>query len=210
MLGFFVFKNLPAVGIFVCQMQEIVVILGYKKIIIGDNNMTKEVWRDIEGYEGLYQVSDQGRVKSLGRKWRKSERILNPVVRHDGYVVVGLYSGGKPKTFKVHRLVCEAFHENPDNKPQVNHINEIKTDNRACNLEWCTAEENTNFGTRTERSGKAQSKPVAQYAQDGELIKIWQSTREVERQTGFRHGYICQSANGKRKQAYGFIWKYVS
>ena len=191
-------------------MQEIVVILGYKKIIIGDNNMTKEVWRDVKGYEGLYQVSDQGRVKSLGRKWRKSERFLKPVVRHDGYVVVGLYSGGKPKTFKVHRLVCEAFHENPDNKPQVNHINEIKTDNRACNLEWATARENSNFGTRTERSGKAQSKPVAQYAQDGELIKIWPSTREVERQAGFRHGYICQSANGKRKQAYGFIWKYVS
>ena len=172
--------------------------------------MTKEVWRDVKGYEGLYQVSDQGRVKSLGRKWRKSERFLKPVVRHDGYVVVGLYSGGKPKTFKVHRLVCEAFHENPDNKPQVNHINEIKTDNRACNLEWATARENSNFGTRTERSGKAQSKPVAQYAQDGELIKIWPSTREVERQAGFRHGYICQSANGKRKQAYGFIWKYVS
>ena len=172
--------------------------------------MTKEVWRDIEGYEDLYQVSDQGRVKSLGRKWRKSERILKPVVRHDGYVVVGLYSGGKPKTFKVHRLVCEAFHENPGNKPQVNHINEIKTDNRASNLEWATARENSNFGTRTERLGKAQSKPVGQYTRDGELVKIWPSAREVERQTGFRHGYICQSANGKRKQAYGFIWKYVS
>ena len=172
--------------------------------------MTKEVWRDIEGYEGLYQVSDQGRVKSLGRKWSKSERTLKPVVRHDGYVVVNLYSGGERKMFKVHRLVCEAFHENPDNKPQVNHINEDKADNRACNLEWATARENSNFGTRTERVAKAQSKPVAQYAQDGELIKIWPSAREAERQTGFGHGYICQSANGKRKQAYGFIWKYVS
>ena len=191
-------------------MQEIVVILGYKKIIIGDNDMTKEIWRDIEGYEGLYQVSDQGRVKSLGHKLRKSERILKPVVRHDGYQVVGLYTGGKPKTLKVHRLVCQAFHENPENKPQVNHLNEIKTDNRASNLEWATARENSNFGTRTERLGKAQSKPVAQYAQDGELIKIWPSVRETERQTGFRHGYICQAANGKRKQAYGFIWKYVS
>ena len=197
-------------GILFDKMQEIVVILGYKKIILGDNTMTKEVWRDIEGYEGLYQVSDQGRVKSLGRKWSKSERTLKPVVRHDGYVVVNLYSGGERKMFKVHRLVCEAFHENPDNKPQVNHINEDKADNRACNLEWATARENSNFGTRTERLGKAQSKPVAQYAQDGELIKIWPSAREAERQTGFGHGYICQSANGKRKQAYGFIWKYVS
>ena len=172
--------------------------------------MTKEIWRDIEGYEGLYQVSDQGRVKSLVRKGRKSERILKPGVMHDGYVGVNLYSGGKPKTLKVHRLVCEAFHENPDNKPQVNHINEIKTDNRASNLEWCTRKQNINHGSRNERVAKAQSKPVAQYAQDGELIKIWPSTREVERQAGFRHGYICQSANGKRKQAYGFIWKYVS
>ena len=172
--------------------------------------MTKEVWRDIEGYEGLYQVSSEGRVKSLGRKWRKSERILKPSMDRDGYLQVVLCAGGKPKTLKVHRLVCQAFHENPDNKPQVNHINEIKTDNRASNLEWATARENTNFGTRNERLGKAQSKPVAQYAQDGELIKIWASAREAERQAGFKHGYICNSANGKRKQAYGFIWKYVS
>ena len=179
--------------------------------------MTKEVWRDIEGYEGLYQVSDQGRVKSLERKvshWRggeriQKERILKPDVSKDGYLRAGLWAGGKRKWLRIHRLVCEAFHENHDNKPQVNHINEDKTDNRACNLEWATARENSNFGTRNERLGKAQSKPVAQYAQDGELIKVWQSTNEVERQTGFSHGYICKTANGKYKQAYGFIWKYV-
>ena len=210
MLGFFVFKKLPAGGIFVCQMQEIVVILGYKKIIIGDNDMTKDIWRDVEGYEGLYQVSDQGRVKSLERKGRRKERFLKPGMDKDGYLFVNLWAGGKQKNHKVHRLVCQAFHENPGNKPQVNHINEIKTDNRASNLEWCTYAENNNHGTRNERVAKAQSKPVAQYAQDGELIKIWPSTREAERQTGFRHGYIGQSANGKRKQAYGFIWKYVS
>ena len=171
--------------------------------------MTKEVWRDIEGYEGLYQVSDQGRVKSLGRKWSKSERTLKPVVRHDGYVVVNLYSGGERKMFKVHRLVCEAFHGNPDNKPQVNHINEIKTDNRASNLEWATARENSNFGTRNERLGKAQSKSVGQYTRYGQLIKIWPSTKEVQRQTGFSNCNISLAANGKYKQAYGFIWKYV-
>ena len=191
-------------------MQEIVVILGYKKIIIGDNDMTKEIWRDIEGYEGLYQVSDQGRVKSLERKGRRKERVLKPGLDKDGYLFVNLWAGGKQKNHKVHRLVCQAFHENPGNKPQVNHINEIKTDNRASNLEWCTYAENNNHGTRNERVAKAQSRPVAQYAQDGELIKIWPSTREAERQTGFRHGYIGQSANGKRKQAYGFIWRYVS
>ena len=161
-----------------------------------------EVWRDIEGYEGLYQVSNQGRVKSF--KWNK-ERFLKPSMDKDGYLLVTLCAGGKPKTLKVHRLVCEAFHENPDNKPQVNHINEDKTDNRACNLEWCTCKQNVNHGSRNERV----SKPVGQYSLDGKLIKLWPSTMEVQRQTGFSQGNISQVANGKYKQAYGCIWKYV-
>ena len=179
--------------------------------------MTKEVWRDIEGYEGLYQISDQGRVKSLERKFigkigrerYVKECFLKPGADRGGYLRVGLCDGEKRKTFKVHRLVCEAFHENPDSKPQVNHINEIKTDNRASNLEWATARENSNFGTRTERLGKAQSKPVGQYTLDGDLVKVWQSTSEVERQTGFSQGNISLAANGKYKQVYGFRWKYV-
>ena len=176
-----------------------------------------EEWGDVVGYEGLYQVSDQGRVKSLERKvshWRggeriQKERILKPDVSQDGYLRVGLYAGGKRKWFRVHRLVCEAFHDNPDNKSDVNHINEDKADNRAVNLEWCTAKENNNHGTRNERSAKNRSKSVGQYTLDGDLVKVWQSTNEVERQTGFSHGYICKSANGKYKQAYGFIWKYI-
>ena len=164
--------------------------------------MSEEVWRDIEGFEGLYQVSDQGRVKSF--KWNK-ERFLKPSMDKDGYLLVTLCAGGKPKTLKVHRLVCEAFHENPDNKPQVNHINEDKVDNRACNLEWCTCKQNVNHGSRNERV----SKPVGQYSLDGKLIKLWPSTMEAERQAGFNHGNISQVANGKYKQAYGCIWKYV-
>ena len=179
--------------------------------------MKNEEWRDVVGYEGRYQVSSMGRVKSLERKfpiWHggeriQKERILKQAVTHNGYLRVTLYTGNKPKTLKVHRLVCQAFHENPDNKPQVNHINEIKTDNRASNLEWATARENSNFGTRNERVAKARSKPVAQYAQDGELIKVWPSTMEVERQAGFSNGNISQAANGKYKHAYGYIWKYI-
>ena len=172
-----------------------------------------EEWRDVVGYEGLYQVSDQGRVKSLERtdSWGRTvkERILKPGAKGKGYLFVRLCAGGKTRMFLVHRLVCQAFHENPDKKPQVNHLNEDKTDNRACNLEWCTRRENMNHGTRNERSAKALSKPIGQYTLDGDLVEVWQSVNEVERQTGFSHSYICETANGKYKQAYGFIWKYV-
>lgn len=179
--------------------------------------MKNEVWRDIEGYEGMYQVSDQGRVKSLERKiphYRggeriQKERILKQIADRYGYQGVNLHTGGKQKTLKVHRLVCGAFHENPDGKPCVNHIDENKSNNCASNLEWCTYAENNNHGTRNERSAKNRSKSVGQYTLDGDLVKVWQSTNEVERQTGFDQSTICKAAKGKYKQSYGFIWKYV-
>ena len=179
--------------------------------------MKNEEWRDVVGYEGRYQVSSMGRVKSLERKvrhWRggeriQKERILKPSNDRRGYLLVSLCDGEKRKTFSVHRLVCQAFHENPDNKPQVNHINEIKTDNRACNLEWCTCKQNVNHGTRTERSAKSRSKPVGQYTLDGELVKIWQSPCEAGKQIGLSDSHVSKAANGKLKTAYGCIWRYV-
>lgn len=148
--------------------------------------MKNEEWRDVVGYEGRYQISSMGRLKSLERKdclgRTVKERILKPRTNRGGYLKVGLRAGGKQKMFLVHRLVCEAFHENPDNKPQVNHLNEIKTDNRASNLEWCTRKKNINHGTRNERVAKTLSKPVGQYTRDGELVKIWPSATEAERQ----------------------------
>ena len=171
--------------------------------------MKNEEWRDVAGYEGLYQVSSEGRVKSLERKGRKSERILKPGVRSKGYLFVVLCAGGKSRMFSVHRLVCTAFHDNPENKLDVNHINENKTDNRACNRKWCTRKENCNHGTRNVRMSIAKSRPIAQYTLNGKLLKVWPSIAKVERRAGFDHSAISKVAIGKRKTAYGFIWKYV-
>ena len=185
-------------------------------------DVKEEIWKDIKGYEGLYQVSNLGRVKSLerivvdkiGRKRFLKERILKPFTNHKVYLQVHLYdANGKKGTLKVHRLVCEAFHENSQNKPEVNHINEDKLDNRACNLEWVTRKENINHGTRNARVGKAVSKAlsksVGQYTRDGKLVKVWQSTIEVKRQLGFSAGNISKVARGKLKTAYGYVWKYI-
>ncbi|EFD87523.1 NUMOD4 domain-containing protein [Oenococcus oeni] len=116
-----------------------------------------EIWRDIKGYEGLYQVSNLGRVKSLGRidnlgrHWK--QRILRGGLDKDGYLITILRKNIKSECFKVHRLVAQAFLQNYENLPQINHIDENKENNRVENLEWCTAKYNSNFGTRKERYG---------------------------------------------------------
>lgn len=176
-----------------------------------------EIWKDIDGYEGDYMVSNWGNVKSLERLdslgHLRKERILKPLKNTKGYLFVVLCKDGKMKTFKAHRLVAEAFLDNPDNLPQVNHKNEIKDDNRVENLEWCSAKYNTNYGTCQQRRAEKRrndkrSKTVYQYTLDGKFIAEYPSTQEVERQTGYANQHISACCNGKRKTSYGYIWCY--
>ena len=166
--------------------------------------MKKEYWKPVVGYEGHYQVSNFGRVKSI--KFGK-ERILKPKKNKFGYLCINLYKNNIKKEYKVHRLVAEAFIDNPDNLPQVNHRDENKLNNNADNLEWCTHEYNINYGTRTERCSKKLSKPVLQYTLDGEFVREWPSTMECDR-NGYNRGNVYACCLGKRKTHKGFIWRY--
>ena len=166
--------------------------------------MENEVWKDIEGYEGHYQVSNLGRVKSL--KYGK-EHILK-LERRSGYLRVGLLKNRNRKMFMVHRLVGQAFLSNPHNLPQINHKDEDKTNNRVENLEWCDRKYNMNYGTRTQRVTEKVSKTVLQYTKTGEFVKEWKSIHDIERILGYSKGNISSCCNGKLKWIYGFVWKY--
>lgn len=157
-----------------------------------------EIFKDIEGYEGLYQISNLGNVKSL--KFGK-ERILKPGKNKYNYLQVVLTKQGKVKGYLVHRLVAMAFILNPNNFREINHRDEDKTNNRVENLEWCDRKYNINYGTRTEKY----SKQVLCV----ETNKIYSSTRQVERQLGFYRSAISNACTGKLKQAYGYTWRYV-
>ena len=177
----------------------------------------EEEWRDIEGYEGLYQVSNLGRVKSLSYNHSGKEKIRKLRTNTKGYLDVILYKDNKGKHYRVNRLVALAFvfNDDPEHKTQVNHINEIKTDNRACNLNWMSLKENINYGTGVERRNQKQkndptkSKPVKQLSLDGTLVAIWPSAMEAERKNGFAHNNIWTCCNGKYKTAYGYKWEYA-
>lgn len=162
--------------------------------------MNNETWLPVAGYEGLYEVSNLGRVRSL-----VSGRVRRPAKDHGGYLIVTLCKNGEQKTYRAHRLVATAFHENPLNLPEVNHRNEVKTDNRAMNLEWCDATYNNAYGTRIERI----STPVYQYDLDGAFVAWYPSTAEAARRTGVNHGAISSCASGKRKTQGGFQWRYT-
>ncbi len=153
-----------------------------------------EEWRDIEGYEGLYQVSNLGRVKSFNYRGHKGNiGILKPRLDGKKYETIALYKDGKPKYVRIHRLVAQAFIPNPNNLPQVNHKDENKTNNDMKNLEWCTNEYNHNYGTRNKRVSKALSKKVVCIT-TGE---IFDGIREAGRKYNISSGSITECCQGK-------------
>lgn len=167
----------------------------------------EEKWVDIKGYEGYYQVSDQGRVKRLAGSLKcKTDRILINSVSSNGYLFVTLYKDGASKMYRVHRLVLENFNpvENMD-KLEVNHLDEVITNNCLSNLQWATRSENLNYGNRAKNYGISRGKKVRCI----ETGTIYCSTREAERQTGCAHTHISDVCKGKTQTCGGFHWEYV-
>ena len=174
-----------------------------------------ETWKSIAGYEGLYEVSDLGRVKSLNYNHTGKERIMKPRKNTHGYLYVNLHKDGQRKTITVHRLVATAFISNPRNLETINHKDEVKTNNTVTNLEWMSIKDNNNYGTRNKRLSETQindknkSKVVQMFDRQGNLLAAFPSTHEAERVTGIYHSHISKCCNGKIKSAGGYIWRYI-
>lgn len=176
-----------------------------------------EVWKDIEGYEGLYQISNLGRVKSLdrvitykdGRKRKFYSKVLKPLPDKDGYFHVNLLKNRKCAHPTIHGLVAKRFIGERPEGYVINHIDENKANNEASNLEYVTQKENVNHGTRTERMRRTRGKPVLGIStKDGSAI-AFDSPSEAERVNGFDHRRISACALCKRKQHKGYVWKYI-
>lgn len=184
-----------------------------------------EIWKDIIGYEGLYQASSLGRIKSLSRivngigvaRNTRKETVLKSQVINSGYKVSTFCINYKKKNFFVHRIIAECFVPNLDNKAEVNHINGVKTDNSADNLEWVTGSENKKhayrIGLRTPiyvkfGSDNHQSKRVYQYDFNGILLNSYGSIKEASVESGVAYARISANARDETKTAGGFIWRY--
>lgn len=184
----------------------------------------REIWKDIVGYEGIYQVSNFGNVKSLSfgpKNIRESGtiKLLRQTPSNCGYYKVELYKNGKSKMMYVHRLVATAFIPNPDKKPQVNHIDGNKANNVLSNLEWASRRENQlhaiYHGLRTRSpmlgrtgSNNPSSKAILQYDLSGNFIREWCGISEAARSLGISSSSISNCLSGKTKTSYGSVWKY--
>ena len=164
--------------------------------------LPKRVWKDIPGYEGLYQVSDTGQVRTLNYRRTGQTKILKPGYTKDGYTIVVLCKDGKGKTYTVHRLVALAFIPNADNLTEVNHKDENKTNNHVSNLEWCDRTYNNNYGTRNKRASKTMKNKNGGLLKDKTiLIKVSpqekQCLKEIAQQRGITITQLLLLATNK-------------
>ena len=166
-----------------------------------------EIWKPIKGYEGLYEVSNFGRIKSLNYNHTCKGKILKQNQIKNGYKSVMLYKDGNGKNYLVHRLVAQAFIPNPNDYKEVNHKDENPQNNIVINLEWCDRLYNVRYGTGIERRSKKKSKPVLQYTLEGNFIKEWKSVTECGI-NGYNQGHVAACCRGERKTHRGFIWEY--
>ena len=180
----------------------------------------EEIWKDITGYEGFYQVSNLGNVKSLNYARRGYSKNLVPKVNNDGRLWVELIVCGKKKQFLIHRLFGCAFIPNPDNLPQINHKDENPKNNCVDNLEWCTGMYNVRYSYERHPERARQRKHGPQYRRridkqveqldlGGNIVKTWKDCRTIAVETGMSQWSISQCCDGKRHTAYGFRWQYA-
>lgn len=184
----------------------------------------EELWKDIPGYEGIYQASTYGRIRSIDRSIKQGNgirklygKIISQYKGRGGYMRLLLHNG-RPKNHRVHRLIAITFVKNPYNKYDVNHKNGIKTDNRPENLEFVTKSENTRhlfdvLGFKSKggpKKGKdnLRSKPVLQYTIDGKFVARYYCTSEIKNKLAINTSHISSCCLGKRKSSHGFIWRY--
>lgn len=172
----------------------------------------REIWKDIEGFEGLYQVSNMGRVRSLDRKDKMGrslkEKVLADKHNNRGYHTIALRRDGNTEYRLIHRLVAKAFLDNPNNWPEVNHKDEDKVNNAASNLEWCSSKYNANFGTRNERVAKAQRQPF--YAITSVGHRYWfESRNKAVEILGLDRRAVYRCLHGKQNHHRGFSFEWA-
>lgn len=165
--------------------------------------MVCEIWKPDVISEGKYSVSNMGRVMNTD-----TGKLLRSKPDKDGYCIVSLHLNGKYRQERVHRMVALAFIPNPDNKPTVNHLNEIKTDNRCVNLEWATYYEQVHHGTRNQRvRQEVYSEPVLRFAPDG-TVKRYESVRLAAKEVGRKSESIVECLKGRAQTSAGYEWCY--
>lgn len=168
-----------------------------------------EIWKPIKGFEGLYEISNLGRVKTLPRAKVKGG-ILKPSTNVWGYLNCILWKNGIHKSFPVHRLVADAFIPNPEGKPIINHIDCNRKNNCVENLEWCSQKENIRHSVNLghyENVG-ATRKAVNQFDLEGNFLEVYKSISEAARKSGVYVQNISKCCQGKLKTAGGYVWQY--